>query len=720
MKATITKKNRVKRTLAGILAAFTMATAVVPTAAVMLNNGPSVSAAEIEIDAFAEHGCGAEKILFKEVKKKGIEYLDKGLDALFKSCPLAAFLKPYIKDEILGLFGLAGEKEVTTNELSKKLDDLEKNFNKALDNQTKELINAMDTAFTAGTYKNDLKVLEKAAKTAGIIQGGLFSKKYDALTEEEKTVKLAMVAGSWDSWNTSGHFLNQLSIVTTDLLGHNYMDSRDIFHVLYDSTKKNYLFSGDALDALDAYIVKMMTDYLRYTALALSSLSAQEKLLSDDFDASNIHDVSLKKQYEAFANDIVSIEGMKYEIARNVFGSDALTICGIDEVNEPEDCYDTVLDNVNKFKQMNRLIHIPTGKALNKNLQMTYDWKLIEGDISKTEDFGINHQESTNKEDFENRISGKTDNSYHHNTFDREQMEEIAAHIQKVVSEKRKTDSKYTALQYLADLGFNVDNNWLNGKYSIPTGGGYEEANYSHWGTYRSTWDAMIDVIDLTDGAIKKNKWKHTYHNGASTTSYYNNNNIYLFFYDNNTATEWQLNKQQAALEKLFSEKTFDADFYYAKYADVRNVIGYNKSALHQHFLENGIKEGRAGCAAFDVKYYVENNPDLKKAFGTDYEKAFVHFLTQGVHEERKLSPYYDAAYYAEHYADIARRDAYYRYLHFFDFGNAEGRIASAEAKNIDAAPVKQEKENIQQSNTIKNEAVKSNRTLDDIRKDNI
>jgi hypothetical protein len=99
---------------------------------------------------------------------------------------------------------------------------------------------------------------------------------------------------------------------------------------------------------------------------------------------------------------------------------------------------------------------------------------------------------------------------------------------------------------------------------------------------------------------------------------------------------------------------------------------------LKAHWLEYGIKEGRASSTVLDLKYYVENNADLKAAFGTDYKAAYEHFITSGFKEHRKSSVLFDGKYYCDNHPDAASiyKDEYMR--HYLEHGLPEGRRASA------------------------------------------
>ncbi|MBR3601561.1 MAG: VanW family protein [Lachnospiraceae bacterium] len=101
-------------------------------------------------------------------------------------------------------------------------------------------------------------------------------------------------------------------------------------------------------------------------------------------------------------------------------------------------------------------------------------------------------------------------------------------------------------------------------------------------------------------------------------------------------------NTAQAAVpaESTGYKAVFDAQYYYNTYPDLQKALGYDEGKLLNHFITEGMDEGRVGNAAFNVKAYMKNNLDLLAAFGI-----------------RNLSTYYD---------------------HYIEHGKNEGRVATA------------------------------------------
>jgi len=129
----------------------------------------------------------------------------------------------------------------------------------------------------------------------------------------------------------------------------------------------------------------------------------------------------------------------------------------------------------------------------------------------------------------------------------------------------------------------------------------------------------------------------------------------------------------------------FDWQYYVGLYPDLQAAFGNNPAALTQHWLTNGIYEGRRASPVFDCSLYLGIYPDLSKAFGSDCAAAMNHFFNTGLPlEGRRASIEFDAHYYLSFYSDISTAYGNHGYLsaatHFVTTGLwNEGRAGSNE-----------------------------------------
>lgn len=79
----------------------------------------------------------------------------------------------------------------------------------------------------------------------------------------------------------------------------------------------------------------------------------------------------------------------------------------------------------------------------------------------------------------------------------------------------------------------------------------------------------------------------------------------------------------------------FNAIYYADRYKDLKASYGYDRSALFNHFIANGMKEGRQAIETFNVQTYKARYPDLQKAFGENLPLYYQHYVQLGKDEKR-------------------------------------------------------------------------------------
>ena len=82
-------------------------------------------------------------------------------------------------------------------------------------------------------------------------------------------------------------------------------------------------------------------------------------------------------------------------------------------------------------------------------------------------------------------------------------------------------------------------------------------------------------------------------------------------------------------------EAVFDATYYASLYPDLYKAFGTNEQKLFNHFMKNGMAEGRQASEEFNVFAYAARYPDLAKAFGTDLTWYYYHYINFGRKEGR-------------------------------------------------------------------------------------
>lgn len=109
--------------------------------------------------------------------------------------------------------------------------------------------------------------------------------------------------------------------------------------------------------------------------------------------------------------------------------------------------------------------------------------------------------------------------------------------------------------------------------------------------------------------------------------------------YETSEAASGQTSNSQPAAEATLNiddyKLVFDSTFYYENNPDLQSTLGNDQQKLLEHFVLNGMAEGRKGSSNFDVMIYKNNNSDLAAAYGDDLKKYYEHFISSGYNENR-------------------------------------------------------------------------------------
>jgi hypothetical protein len=89
------------------------------------------------------------------------------------------------------------------------------------------------------------------------------------------------------------------------------------------------------------------------------------------------------------------------------------------------------------------------------------------------------------------------------------------------------------------------------------------------------------------------------------------------------------------------ASRVFSIGYYYARYLDVQQQCpGFDRLCTVNHWLNYGIAQGRQASSGFSIASYLARYPDLISAYGpTDYPDALAHWMTIGEDEGRSGSP---------------------------------------------------------------------------------
>lgn len=169
---------------------------------------------------------------------------------------------------------------------------------------------------------------------------------------------------------------------------------------------------------------------------------------------------------------------------------------------------------------------------------------------------------------------------------------------------------------------------------------GYADAEYA----------GGIIIAQAHSGRTDSQGGHHDYKNKSGLGSYHYHHGYPAHLhpngvcpYDNANATSTSKQNTSSAPAKQAQpvlnaddyKLVFDSAYYYSNHTDLQTSIGNNEQKLLEHFVLNGMAEGRKGCSTFDVMKYKDNNPDLATAYGDDLKKYYEHYMSTGHNENR-------------------------------------------------------------------------------------
>ena len=163
---------------------------------------------------------------------------------------------------------------------------------------------------------------------------------------------------------------------------------------------------------------------------------------------------------------------------------------------------------------------------------------------------------------------------------------------------------------------------------------GYAESNTVNWVFVNGSGQLTSQIYSMT-GCLSdcqpilfngKIVWYTT--NAANCT-------VYSFSASNSGVAPSYTARAAIVNKGVDYSKVYDFAYYINRYPDMRVLYGSNPAGALQHFVSNGMAEGRQGCENFDPIAYKNNYADLRNAFGNDWKQYYLHFINYGYSEGR-------------------------------------------------------------------------------------
>ena len=139
-------------------------------------------------------------------------------------------------------------------------------------------------------------------------------------------------------------------------------------------------------------------------------------------------------------------------------------------------------------------------------------------------------------------------------------------------------------------------------------------------------------------------------------------------------------------LRAAYGNNIYDYYIHYLRYGrnEGRTAIGNGSSNASSYITEStkpsSVYNGVDYSAVYDYDYYVGHNQDVKAAFGNDTQAVLQHFVTDGMNEGRRAKADFDVHAYKQRYGDLQAEygdNLKSYYLHYINYGIKEGRSAN-------------------------------------------
>ena len=129
-------------------------------------------------------------------------------------------------------------------------------------------------------------------------------------------------------------------------------------------------------------------------------------------------------------------------------------------------------------------------------------------------------------------------------------------------------------------------------------------------------------------------------------------------------------------------EYAFDPAYYHQTQDGTGYFFAGNVDSLYNHYLQNGISQGRSSSQIFDIGTYRSSNPDVVNAYGNDYNAVVNHFMNNGIYEGRVSSPYFNYTNYKNALNSyFGNDDVKIYWYHAYYYGIKEGRYLGTSNK---------------------------------------
>ncbi|MBQ7187480.1 MAG: InlB B-repeat-containing protein [Ruminococcus sp.] len=214
------------------------------------------------------------------------------------------------------------------NEINQNISDLRREMeeqytalNNKLDDNTRQILNTLGNKITINSNGQKLNELTTAVNMiADQIDVTVKGKK----TAEEKTIAIAKHIRDNQSWSQNSNLIYEVELVGRLLSGKSFaeLDGKDIYTAAYTDCCQNVMFSGEAYDLAENYIVRIMEEYYCAYSVAMQCLKAVKDAASFTDEQINGLSQQARKDYLDLSADAEQAEFEMQKLTKQLFDLD--------------------------------------------------------------------------------------------------------------------------------------------------------------------------------------------------------------------------------------------------------------------------------------------------------------------------------------------------------------------------------------------------------------
>ncbi len=254
----------------------------------------------------------------------GTSILDTGIAVVDKYVPGGKFITSFFKPFLKKLFD-DKQPDPTLEAINKlqetiesRLNEVQKAIQQDIRNGNTDILNEIKNDTYINGFGNNLDDLYQQIET--LKTNMATTNASTDLSDNAKAVENAYLIGNNADWGKAGNIVFNLNRLANVLRGQTFTDlgSRDLYQVVYDANVSNAMFSGEAYDASEPYINKVMYVYLYGCAIVSGCMSDARKVSKFTDEEVNALPSVVREHYKEAAVSTGNLIDSQVESLQNI------------------------------------------------------------------------------------------------------------------------------------------------------------------------------------------------------------------------------------------------------------------------------------------------------------------------------------------------------------------------------------------------------------------